>query len=786
VVTPKGHLVHLHSLSRSRHQAVRFLPAWRLVLPLLALAGLVPSTLLAATLHGQVTDPDARAVPGARVLLSAGTSLAATATTDASGGFRIERLPAGRYELLVALEGFRCDPVIIDLGADDDRAVSVQLRLSAVSESVVVTASQVELPLSRASDTVTVITSAELRARQFDNLADALRFVPGISIVRNGGRGGITSLFPRGGDSDYTLVLVDGIKANAFGGGYDFSDLAIHDVDRIEIVRGPESALFGSDAIGAVVQILTRHGGPPELSGLLETGGELTRRLAATSSGSFGAWSFGASAQQISSAGYTGIAPATGERVANDDSLFRNVSASAGWHTPGGPDFRIDALAASDDRGFPGPYGSNPIGAYPGVDRLSRGATTTTQLGARIAFPLSRSERPARQLFQLGYMNSNDDFKSLYGLSQSGTRRWSARAQTDITISHPVGLSIGVEAQRERATSTYVTGTAASPIPIHRLIVGSFAEARCQVADRLSAAAGVRAEYIRRDQLEASPNPFSPRPPFGTDTVVSVNPRLSAAYVLRGAEEGSGPASGPRGLSRTRLRAAAGTGIRPPDAIEIAFTDNPHLRPERSRSAEVGIEQGFAGDSGHVELTAFVNHYDDLIIAVGPAFADASRYRTDNISNAGASGIEGAGAYRTSWGLDARATYTFLRSQILAVDGEPELAPAPFKVGDPLLRRPRHQASLDLVFAKSRVTAFAQVGARGRVLDVEPTLGTYGGLFINAGYTVANAGVSVRLTRSLEILSRVNNLFDRRYEEALGFPSPGRLATVGVRVALGR
>ena len=768
------------------HPSRRPTATWRVALLLLPLPGLLPVSSPAATLRGQVTDPDARAVPGARVLLSAAASLAATATTDARGEFRIEHLREGRYELLVALEGFRSDPVVVELGEHDDRAVSVQLHLSALSESVVVTASQVELPLSRASDSVTVISSSELRARQFDSVAEALRFVPGLSVVRNGGRGGITSLFPRGGDSDYTLVLVDGIKANAFGGGYDFSTLAVHDVDRIEIVRGPESALFGSDAIGAVVQIVTRDGGPPSVGGVFETGGQDTRRLAVTSSGSFGRWRFGASAQQFSSAGYTGIAPATGELVTNDDSRFRNASASVGWHVPGGPDLRVDALLAADDRGFPGPYGSNPIGAYPGVDRVSRGATTTTQLGARIALPLSQSAHSVRQLFQLGYMNADSDFTSLYGLSQSGTRRLSARAQTDITISNPVGVSVGVELQRERATSTFITGTAASPVPIDRLIVGAFGEARYQLADRFSGSAGVRAEYIRRDQLAASLNPYVPRPPFGTDTVVSVNPRLSVAYVLRGAGQGARLSSGPAWLSTTRLRAAAGTGIRPPDAIEIAFTDNPGLRPERSRSAEVGIEQNFAGGAGRVELTAFFNRYDDLIVAVGPAFGDASRYRTDNISNASAGGLEATGAYRTRWGLDARVTYTFLQSQILAVDGEPGLAPAPFKVGDPLLRRPAHQGSVDLVFTRSRVTAFAQVGARGRVLDVEPTLGTYGGLFVNAGYAVANAGVSVRLTRSFEVLARISNLFDQRYEEALGFPSPGRLATAGVRVAFGR
>src|SRR5215475_9351550 len=125
------------------------------------------------------------------------------------------------------------------------------MRLSAVSESVVVSASQVDVPLSRAADTITVLTAADLEIRQIETVSDALRLVPGLTVTRSGGRGAITSLFPQGGSSNYTLVLVDGIRANDFGGGYDFSHLSVADIDRIEIVRGPESALFGSDAIGA-------------------------------------------------------------------------------------------------------------------------------------------------------------------------------------------------------------------------------------------------------------------------------------------------------------------------------------------------------------------------------------------------------------------------------------------------------------------------------------------------------------------------------------------------------
>ena len=232
-----------------------------------------------------------------------------------------------------------------------------------------------------------------------------------------------------------------------------------------------------------------------------------------------------------------------------------------------------------------------------------------------------------------------------------------------------------------------------------------------------------------------------------------------------------------------RVHASAGTGIRPPDAIEIAFTDNPYLKPERSRSAEIGFDRTFAGETALVGATAFVNRYDDLIVAVGPAFHDASQYRTDNISNAASHGVELATGVRSSWGLDLRLTYTWLHTDILAVDSGHGQAPPPFTVGQPLVRRPTHQGSIDAVLTRGRLTAFAQLGARGRVLDVEPNYGAFGGLFYAPGYAVVGAGATVRVVRSLEVFGRVQNLLDRRYEETLGFPAPARTVMVGVRVA---
>ena len=228
-----------------------------------------PADPPAAVVRGTVTDPAGARVPHAHVVLASPLSVVASTETSANGEFLFDRVAPGRYELRVAADGFRGEPLAIVAAPGEETRVAFGLHVSALTESVVVSASQVEMPLARAADSVTVISSRDLQAAQTETVADALRFVPGLTVSRNGGRGAVTSLFPRGGESDYTLVMVDGIKANAFGGGYDFSTLSASQVERIEVVRGPESALFGADAIGAVVHVVTKHTGRPRVEGLV-------------------------------------------------------------------------------------------------------------------------------------------------------------------------------------------------------------------------------------------------------------------------------------------------------------------------------------------------------------------------------------------------------------------------------------------------------------------------------------------------------------------------------------
>ena len=172
------------------------------------------------------------------------------------------------------------------------------------------------------------------------------------------------------------------------------------------------------------------------------------------------------------------------------------------------------------------------------------------------------------------------------------------------------------------------------------------------------------------------------------------------------------------------------------------------------------------------------------------SFSASSRYRTDNISNARARGLEIAGTARAPLGVSGgsvqvRVGYTRLATEILAVD-ESGSAPPPFTVGDRLLRRPDHQFSADVLLSAGHLSAFLQGGARSSVRDVDPSFGTFGGMFEAPGYSVWNTGAAWTFSNHLQLFGRVTNLFDRDYEEALGFPALGRSGMVGLRVAASR
>lgn len=737
----------------------------------LALLRPAPGLAADAEIRGTVLDPDGSAVAGATVTFESAGRLVATKTTDATGRFSTSALTPGRYLLRVLAPGLVIDPQVL-MVQTDDHDLTLQTRLSAITESVIVSAATTESLVSSTPASVTVFGAIDVASRQVSSVAELLRTTAGLTVSQSGGFGGLTAVFPRGGESNYSLVLVDGVRVNDMGGGFDFALLPAIEIERIEVVRGAQSAVFGADAIGGVIHVVTRRGGPTRAEGLFEAGSQTTRRFEAGAAGSRGPWSWGAGAGHAASQGFNDEITASGERISNDD----GERTSAGGRLHGAsPRWRIGAQGRFTEaiKGYPGPFGDDPNGTYSGIDRISRGHNRHYTIAVLADATISPRLRASGTW---SYARLTGDFDSPFGASSNDTTRQTGRWLADAAFSSGLSATAGAELLTERGNSSFVTGSSGTAIPIQRRVVGTFLEGRAEWANRLTASAGIRLEHIRRRALEG--DFFGTRPAFADSTVVSTNPRVAVSWFLRP------PATGV--WTWTRVRANAATGIRPPDVFETAFTDNPDLAPERSRSYDAGVEHAFADGKLIVETTWFHNEYDDLIVSVAPDFQDASRYKTDNIANARARGLELLTSVRPVAAITVRAAYTWLDSAILAVDGRSGGVPSPFSVGDPLIRRPHHQGWVDAVATFSRVTAFARLGARGRVLDVDPSFGAFGGRVRGPGYAAVDLGASVNWWKGVSIFGRASNMLDTAYEEALGFSSPGRQVIAGVRLAVGR
>ncbi len=715
---------------------------------------LFPS-LLSADITGVVTDPSGSPVPGATVFLVGG--VARTAATNAAGRYRFKSPPRGSYTLLAAAPGLAGRPVALDYaGGDLDN--SLALELSARSESVVVTAERSELPASAVAASTTVVTRRELDDMHAENVAEALRFVPGLSVNQTARRGRVASVFARGANSNMNLVMVDGVRVNDFGGGYDFANLPVENVERIEVVRGPQSALYGANAIGAVIHIITRlPAGPPQFRGQVEGGSFGYVRGYLGGGARVGRLGWNVDLSRLSSDGV----------VPNDD--YRNETASlrASYDLGAAARFEYTFGANASEAGAPGAFGSNPIGAFDGLDRISRGKENAYRHGFRYEVEAGR----VRQRLEGGIFDEAFDFRSPFGESRTRNFRGTLATQTEVSLAAADALVLGFEYQRERVRNSFLADTAGRQFPVLRNNFGYFIENRYERGGRFFLNAGLRVEDVRTSDLPAVQ--FGPDAPRGSATVASVNPKVSFALL-------------PRPQGATKVHASAGTGLRPPDGFELAFTNNPELKPERTTSFDAGVEQSFAGRRAVFDLTYFHNRFHDLIVTLGPGLQQLSRWQSDNLANSRAQGLELSYAFRPVSSLRISGHYTWLKTEVLALDKAPGRAAAFFRVGQELLRRPEHSAAYEVVWRLGRLTFDTGAIFRSAVLDVEPNFGISGGLFRNPGFVRPDAGLEVALSRDVALYGRLRNFIDERYEEAFGFPSLRRNFLVGMKLNWGR
>jgi outer membrane cobalamin receptor len=709
-------------------------------------------TVHAAELKGVVIDPSRHPIAGAQVAAFNSLGIITQQITNDQGQFDLYVSPLyENVQLRVTAPGFEITTV--GMGASN-----IQLRIAPQSESIRVTGEAVDVPSNQQGSSVSVVSSRDLRERNEPQAFDLLRELPGVVFAQSGPRGSVADLFVRGGESTYNLVQIDGISVNSFdyGGLFDFAHIPSSMIQEIDVVRGPQSALYGSYAIGSVVNFITRSPEDgPALDVLSEGGTHDERRFAISGSGAT-VKGIGV-AGSISSLNDNGPVPNSDYR--NDD-VF--LSAQYRWHTQrlfGFGDFNSNAV------GEPGPFGSDPRNDYPGFDLISREKNNTSTYGLHYQNELSDNLR--FDLFS-GFFLDNSLYRSPYGDSFNKDIRGYGEARGTYSFGSYVTLAGGYEFDREEVKNTYVADNGSRNFPLRRDDQGIYLELHVNVK-RFYITAGAREEIFQTPFIPGDIFNFVPRPDFPARTVSRLNPKVAISYVLQ---------------PGTRIHASYGTGIRPPGASDLAFSDNPTLAPERSESYDIGLDQRLMHDKLSVGATWFRNRYKDLIVSLGGSLSVLSQYYTDNVANAKGEGAELTANFRPVRWFSLTGNYMWLESSVLSLNGGNGLVEQYYYLGQPLLRRPKQSGSMVGTFHYKRLDANLIGYFRGRDLDVEPSYGAFGGLFWNRGYQNVGLNLNWRVHGNLTAYANLRNALDQRYEEIFGFPAPLLNVTAGLKWSL--
>ena len=612
---------------------------------------------------------------------------------------------------------------------------------------VVITATKVDVKPKAPLASTTVITGDELRAKGITTLRDALAGVPGVFAPQSGSYGAQTSLFMRGGESDYTEILVDGVPVNDPGGAIDLANLTTDNIDRIEIVRGPTSVLYGSNAVTGVIQIFTRTGAQ---------GGASSQFSLGLDGGTYGTSNATASFAG-GDAGLGGSASASRHRtdgIYPFNSADRNDIYSGQFHVAPDNATTLRLMLRDEEAGAHIP--TNFYGAA--VD------SNQFHLENRFLASLAGDRRLTDKLVARLQVNASDEHSQSAELpftpgtecdfcfnTQAGIYRRSGDVRLDYTPAPWAALTGGATAEQQRARET-------GSDPLQRTVHAYYAQALGNVGRAVSYTAGLRVD----DNSQ-----------FGTFTTY----RLAAGYVL---------------TPGTTVHASVGNAFKEPTFDETTSTapfarGNPALKPERSQSWEAGLDQDVAHGAVVVSATYFAQRFRDMIQYNG-APPDSSSPNYFNLVSATADGLE-LGARTTAWrGFSLDGSYTWQHTKVndAGVDTGPG---ATFVDGQRLLRRPTNLASATLSYRPSpRGALFATATYVGNRVDIDflnfvrveaPSYTLYD---LAGEFTVIDARGA---TPALTLTARIANAFGTRYEPIFGYRAPGMAVDAGARLTWG-
>ncbi|OLB34858.1 MAG: hypothetical protein AUH11_16700 [Acidobacteria bacterium 13_2_20CM_57_17] len=691
-----------------------------------------------ARLSGRVTDASGYTIASVKITAqpenAAFPAAAASASTStvADGAFSLI-LPPGRYRIRFERAAFVPREFSLSLAASDSRTLDIKLEIAQVSENVVVTANSQPLEISQTPAPVDVLTPDEIRQRQLVSVADALGTLSGGAIARTGREGGLTTFFLDGGNSNFTKFFVDGTPLNEPGGFLNLSNQTLDNIDKLEVVHGAESALYGTDAVSGVVQLFSHRGATrvPELNLFAEGGSYSSARGGGLVAGLLGGFDYSLAGSYFQTDG----------QGSNDAFLNRSFSGNLGYSFSDSNHLRLTARSNSSFAGLPGPILFLPpsLSQFERLKLLLLHLSWDFRNGPHWIHRFSGHENRT--------LDTNANPPSFTFVDQFNR----AGLQEQSTYTFRTGaIAAGYEYEVENAYPSLITGFHA-----RRNNQAGFLDARWQPIARLTLSAGARAEANTT---------------FGTRVV----PRAGVVYALHNG----------RGFwGDMRARFSYGQGFKEP-ALEQSFGSDPcfpgnsSLRPERSQTYDAGLDQFLAGQRLRLSTTYFNNRFRDIVsFTFDPTTTTACQQGTGTYFNtdlARARGVNLSGELRLRRWLSLDGNYSHDDTRVLK---SPNAFDPVQMAGNHLLRRPVNSGSI-ILNTSYRQWNLNLTGYFSGLRTDSDFLGF--GLTHNPGYARFDIATTYLIARGISFTGRVTNLFDKQYQDALGFPALRRDFRLGL------
>lgn len=627
---------------------------------------------------------------------------------------------------------------------------NAQSRLDQLPD-IVVTADRTPESISTTGSAISVISGETLSTSSPTSVIDALRSVPGLAVTQSGGPAGAAGVMLRGANVGQTLVLIDGIRVNDPTGtaaDFNFATLAPGMIDRIEVLRGPQSALYGSDAMGGVINIITKKGtGPAQFNVRTEAGSYGTIATTASVAGTQGPWSYAVTGTAAHTDGFSSYGyrvPAIEARFPHleNDSVNR-VGGSARIGYDAGEGIRFDAGISSTftRAGYDAGFGAFPDTPSVATQQLRQvwAKATFDSLGGMLTQSISTfATQTLRSFNDISYGATQQPIDTYQTITDYIGNSVGAEYQGTLRMGKAGSLTYGARTQHETAG---IASTDISPFPSPRLSSlqatqdtnSAFALWKLPIGERLNVSLGGRVDDV-------------------TSVATFATWRATAAYDIR--ETG------------TKLRASAGTGAKAPSLYQLygPYGGNPLLKPEESTGYDAGIDQKLFDGRVTLSLTGFYNKFSNMIDYVyDPGNVFTGKYI--NVARAETQGIELASDIDIMPGkLRLKTAYTYLEARDL-------------DTGLVLARRPNHLARIALA-----ITPTDRWLIEPRILMVSKRFSSTNEMNPLAAYTRVDLYTEYKIDNNWKVFMRGENIFNERYQEVLNYGTTGPAVYGGFNV----